>query len=928
MKKTIIVAFFGLSNFVFAQQKALPFDPLVRTGKLANGFTYFIRHNEEPKNRVTLYLVNKVGSVLESDDQQGLAHFMEHMSFNGTKHFPKNELVDYLQKSGVRFGADLNAYTSFDQTVYQLPLPTDKPAILANGLQIMRDWAQDALLDPTEINKERGVVLEEKRLGKGAQERMQRQYWPMMLNHSRYADRLPIGIDTVLNNFKPEAIKRFYHDWYRPDLQALIVVGDINVDSMERVIKTRFADLRNPKTEKIRTKYTVPLTGNNQFMSVTDPEQTQTVLEVMIKQPELKLHTAADYRLNIIRGLYNQMLGERFAELTRQADPPFIDGGGGMGGFMGGLDIFDASVVAKPNELERGFKAVWREAIRAKQFGFTLTELQRAEANQLSGIAAALKEKNKTNSDSYVNEYVSYFLKGTAAPGIDYEYQLTKADLSGITLADINLLAKTAIKTTDRDILVMAPQKDKASLPDEATVNGWINAVQAEPITAYQDNVSSLPLLTTQPSGGKIIAETKDTALGTTTLTLSNGVKVILKPTTFKDDEIKFTGFSRGGTSLYSDADFQSASNAIMIPSFGIGNYDPTQLGKFLTGKQVGVAPYIGDRTQGINGSAEPKDLETALQLVYAYYTEPRKDTALFKSEIERSKDGLLNRPNDPQSVYQDSVAAILGNHNVRRTGPSIQKVNQIDLDKAYTIYKERFADASKLQFTFVGSFDPQKIKGLVAQYLGALPATHKNEQAKDLGIHIPEGTIAQNVYKGSEPRSTVELFWSGKAPYSQKNNIQFDAIKECLEIRLLERLREEESGVYSPGAFVQAVKNPQSRYTFIVYFGCGPQNVDKLIASAKDEIEKLKASGPPQVNIDKWRAETLRSRETAIKTNPFWLNYLNGQLLNEDDLHELDSWNSDVQAVTQESIKAAANKYLSGDNYIRVVLLPEQKTQ
>ena len=928
MKKTIIIALLGLSNLVMAQDKPLPFDPAVRTGKLTNGFTYFIRHNEEPRNRVTFYLVNKVGSVLESDDQQGLAHFMEHMSFNGTRHFPKNELVDYLQKSGVRFGADLNAYTSFDQTVYQLPLPTDKPSIMANGIQIMRDWAQEALLDPVEIDKERGVVLEEKRLGKGAQERMQREYLPMMLNHSRYAVRQPIGLDTVLNNFKPEAIRRYYHDWYRPDLQALIVVGDINVDSMERVIKAKFADLKNPLNERPRTKYTVPLTGKNQFMAVTDPEQTQTVLQVMIKQPELPLHTAAQYCQNLIRGLYNQMLGERFAELTRQADPPYLSGDAGISGFLGGLDVFDASVVAKPNQLERGFKAVWREAVRAQRFGFTQTELDRAKANQLSGMEAALKEKNKTNSDSYVNEYVEYFLHGAAAPGIDYEYQLVKKDLADITLRDINALAQAAIKTTDRDILVMAPQKDKAGLPDEAKVSSWISAVRDEPLTAYQDKVSSLPLLITQPSGGKILAETKDAALGTTTLTLSNGVKVILKPTTFKDDEISFTGFSWGGTSLYNDADFQSASNAGIIASFGAGNYDPTQLGKFLTGKQVSVAPYIGERTQGINGSTEPMDLETALQMVYAYYTEPRKDTALFRATIDRSKDALLNRASDPKSVFQDSVSAILGNHNIRRTGPSIEKVNQINLDRAFQIYQERFADASGLQFTFVGSFDPEAIKGLLAKYLGALPATHANEKPKDRGIHIPEGQITQNVYKGSEPRSTVDLFWSGKAPYNQKNKIAFDALKECLEIRLLERLREDESGVYSPGAFVQEAKNPQSRYTFIVYFGCGPQNVDKLIASTKDEIEKLKASGPPQVNVDKWRAETLRSRETSVKTNPFWLGYLNGQLLDENDLHEMDSWNIDVQAVTPESIKAMANEYLSGDNYIRMVLLPEQKTQ
>jgi zinc protease len=928
MKKISLIALIAISNLCLAQEKSLPLDPAVRTGKLPNGFTYYIRHNEEPKNRVVLYLANKVGSVLESEDQQGLAHFMEHMSFNGTKHFPKNELVDYLQKSGVRFGADLNAYTSFDETIYQLPLPSDKPDILASGMEIMRDWAQEALLDPTEIDKERGVVLEEKRLGKGAAERMQRQYLPVILNHSRYAERMPIGLDTILNNFKPEAIRRFYHDWYRPDLQALIVVGDVNVDQMEKIIKAKFSDLKNPKNERPRTKYSIPLTGADHFIALTDPEQTQTVLDVMIKQPELPIHTAAQYRLAMIRSLYNAMMSERYNELTRQADPPFLYGGAGVGGFMGGLDNFDASVVAKPGELERGFKAVWREAQRAKRFGFTATELQRAKASQLSNMESLLKEKNKTNSDDYVKEYLQYFLHGTASPGITYEYQMVKQDMADINLSEVNEIAKNELKTTNRDILVMAPEKEKASVPDETLVLHWMNQVEAEPIVAYRDNVSTLPLLSAEPAGGTIISETKDNVLGTTQLTLSNGVKVLLKPTTYKDDEIKFTGFSYGGTSLYSDADYQSASNAGMIASFGVGNYDPTQLDKYLTGKQVGVSPYIGERTQGINGTVEPKDLETALQLVYAYYTEPRKDPALFQGMIEQSKAGLANRGSDPRSVFHDTISAIIGNYSIRRTGPSVEKIDQINLDRAYSIYKERFADASGLNFTFVGNFDPDNIKMLLAKYLGALPSTHSGEEPRDLHINIPEGRITKNVYKGSEPKSTVELIFSGKFDYNQQNDIAMDALKECLDIRLLERLREDESGVYSPGVYVGTNKKPDGRYEMIIYFGCGPQNVDKLIASTLDEINKLRTEGPPQVNIDKWRAETQRSRETSLKTNDFWLGYLNGQLMNDDDLHEINNYDADIQKVTPEMLKSAANKYLSGDNYIRTVLLPEQKTQ
>ncbi|SDD70144.1 zinc protease [Mucilaginibacter pineti] len=909
--------------------KALPLDAEVRTGKLPNGFTYYIRHNEEPKKRVTFYLANKVGSVLEDDTQRGLAHFMEHMSFNGTTHFPKNELVNYLQKSGVRFGADLNAYTSFDETVYQLPIPSDNPEILKNGIQIMRDWAHGATLDPTEINKERGVVLEEKRLGKGAQERMMREYFPVILNHSRYSLRLPIGTDEVLNNFKPEAINRYYHDWYRPDLQALIVVGDIDVNEMEKTIKAKFGDLKNPANEKPRTKYTIPLTGKNQFIAVTDKEMTVTVAQVMIKQPALNLITAADYRQSIIRELFKRMIGARYAELQRQANPPFIQGGADLGEFLGGLDNYSLFVVAKPGELESGFKATWRESEKVRRFGFTQTELDRAKTSYLSDMDASLKEKNKTNSDSYVNEYLQYFLKGTAAPGISYEYNLVKNDLPGINLSEVNMLSKSAIKTTNRDVLLLAPEKDKATLPSEATVNSWIAAVEAENLTAYNDEVSKQPLLTAQPTAGKIVSETKDAALGTTTLTLSNGIKVILKPTDFKDNEILFAGSAPGGTSLYSDADYQSASNASgMVSSFGVGNYNPTQLEKYLTGKQLGVSPYISERSQGINGSATPKDLETALELLYGYVTEPRKDADLFTGIIARSKAGLANRANDPGSVFQDTVTAVLGNHSIRRTGPSIAKVEQINLDRAYDIYKDRFADASGMTFTFVGSVDIEKIKPLIEKYIASLPATHKGEEAKDLGIRIPDGQITKAVYMGTEPKATVDLVWSGVFDYTPTEKVTLDALKECLEIRLIERLREDESGVYSPGAYSSAGKLPTPRYSLVVNFGCGPKNVDKLIASTLDEISKLKSAGPTQVNIDKWRAESLRTRETGMRTNGWWLGYISGQTTDKEDLHQFDSYTKELNAVSIESVKAAAQKYLSGKNYIRLVLLPVEGTK
>lgn len=907
-----------------AFSQSLPLDPAVRTGKLPNGLTYFVRRNTEPAGRTVLYLVNKVGSILEADDQRGLAHFMEHMSFNGTTHFPKNELVDYLQKAGIRFGADLNAYTSFDETVYQLPIPSDKPGVLAGGIQILRDWAASATLDPVEIDKERGVVLEEKRLGKGASERMSRKYWPLVLNHSRYAERIPIGVDTVLNHFRPEAIRRFYHDWYRPDLQAVIVVGDIDADSVVRAIQSTFSDLRNPPGERARPVYTVPLTGRNQFITVTDKEMTGTAIEVIIKHKGLPFHTAADYRAYIVRGLFNQMLAGRYAELSRVANPPYLQGGASIQSFMGGLDSYDASVAVRPRALDTGFKALWRETERVKRFGFTASELERAKTSYLNGMKAALQEMDKTPSESFVKEYQEYFLKGVPAPGLAAENVLVQKDMPGVSLAEVNALATQYVTDTNRDILVLAPEN--TPLPDERTVLSWLQAVRAEDLKPYTDQVSTQSLLATPPVAGHVVSETADTSLHITTLTLSNGLRVVLKPTHFKNDEILFSAAAPGGTSVYGDAAFQSAAAAAgIIVSGGVGNYDATQLQKYLSGKQARVNIAITDRGQGFGGAATPEDLPTALELVYAYFTEPRKDTAVFQSIIERSRAAMANRANDPGSVFSDTANALLHGNNVRMTGPSLAKLAQINLDTAYRIYRERFSDASAFTFTFVGNFDTATIRPLLERYLGGLPSTHAGEQPVDRGDRTPPGKITKIVYKGSEPKASVYLIFSGPFDYTLEDRVRLDALKEALQIRLTQRLREEESGVYTPSASASISKLPLPRYSFTVSFTCAPENADKLVASALDEIATLRASGPPAENVEKWKAEERVSTQTQQQTNGWWLAYLGGQMENRDDLHQVYLYPAAVDAVTPEALRQTANRYLSGDNLIRLELMPEK---
>ena len=910
-----------------AKAAEVPLDANVKLGKLPNGFTYYLRKNTEPKNRATLYLAVKAGSILENDDQQGLAHFIEHMGFNGTKNYPKNELVSYLQKAGVRFGADLNAYTSFDETVYQLPIPTDDPEVFRNGMQIMRDWAQDATLDPVEIDKERGVVLEEKRLGKGAGERMQRQYLPLLFNNSRYSSRIPIGTEEVLKNAKPETVRQFYKDWYRPDMQALIVVGDIDVNAVEGMIKAKFSDLKNPANEPVRTAYKIPLLNKNQFIVVTDNEMTGTDAEILIKHPEMTIKTTEDFRNSLIRSLYNQMTGARFSELTKQADPPFIQGSHSIGGFLAGLDIASASVTAKPGELERGLKAVWRETERIKKFGFTQTELVRAKQSFMTYMESAYKERDKTQSSNYVEEYLRHFLEGEASPGIAYEYKFYQDNIGGVSLTDVNALAKKYLTDVNRDVMILGPEKDKSILPDEAKVNSWLAAVQSEDITAYNDQVSAKPFMAKKPVAGKVVSEKNIPEIGVKEWTLNNGVKVVLKPTDFKNDEISFYAFSPGGTSLYSDADYQSAASAAgILARSGVGEYSSVELSKYMTGKRAGVSPYISERYEGISGGAIPKDFETALQLAYLYFTQPRTDPQIFNGIMGQQKAALANRENDPAAVFADTVAALLGNYNIRRTGPSVQKLDQIKLDKAYSIYKERFANAGDFTFIFVGSFDAEKIKPLIEEYIGSLPAINRKEEARDLGIVGPKGRVSKEVKKGQEQKATVRLLFSGDYKYSEAENIQLDALAAVLDIKLTERLREDESGVYGVSVNALHAKSPRERYNFNIQFGCGPENVEKLITSALDEINKIRTNGAQPADIEKFVAEEKRTTELQLKENSFWASYLVSQYQNNEDPKRVLAYTDLLKSVTPQALKTIANKYLSGENYIRLVLMPETK--
>ncbi len=916
--------FYGLR----AVSQEVLLDPKVRTGKLGNGLTYYIRHNTEPKQWVTLYLVLKAGSILENENERGLAHFIEHMSFNGTKNFPKNQLVDYLQRSGIRFGADLNAYTSFEETVYQLPVPADDTAVLHNGLKIIRDWTQNATLETEEIEKERGVVLEEKRLRLGSSQRIQDKTFPVLVNHSRYANRLPIGTEAVVNNATPETIRSFYRDWYRPDLQAVIIVGDIDVDAMENEVKKLFSDLKTPSRLRTRPGHHISLNGKNTFRSVTDPEISQTTIQISIKHRQKRLKTEGDYLQGMQRILFLSMLNARFAERNKDPDVPFNGLSGNYNSLVSGLDALTIQVTPKKNEIKRCVEAAATEMERIRQYGFTNEELERAKRSFLSSVESSLKEKDKQSSASLADSYKNHFLKEEAAPGLEEEVELIKKLLPGITTTQMQAQCLALLKTTDRTTLIIAPLKEKSALPDEALLNSWIKGAAKRKIYPYEENFHNNSLLSFIPGKGRVVSEKITVETGTTEWKLSNGATVILKPTSFRNNDFRFLAISPGGSSLYSDADVESVSSAAGIVSYsGLGDHDNINLPKLLNGKQVSVVPFINERSEGVQGSSGVSDIETALQLMYLYFIAPRKDSITFARIVRNAHEKLRNRYADPGAMFNDTASALLGNYNPRRTAPDTAKLNSINLDKSLQFYRQRFANAGDFTFFFVGNFNTDSLKHFVEQYIASLPANATKETAKDLGIHIPGGRITKTVRAGKENRATVQLVFSDDYNFNASDNLKLSALSEILKNRLVERLREKEAGVYSPSVELEVSKYPRNRYVFLVSFGCAPANVESLINATLEEMQSMKT----QVSSDelvKFKAEQKRQHELALQDNGFWLNYLSRQYINNDDPADLLVFGKMIDKLETNELQESAKIYFNNKNFIRLVLMPDANVE
>lgn len=916
----------GIKNFT----DTLPVDTNVIIGKLDNGLTYYIRRNTKPEKRVELRLAVNAGSILENESQKGLAHFTEHMAFNGTKTFSGNKMVDYLQKYGIKFGGDLNAYTSFDETVYMLKLPTDNKNLLDTGFIILQDWAANLLMDDKEIDKERGIITEEWRMGLGADDRMRKKYFPVIFKNSLYADRIPIGDVNIIKTFPYDTLRTFYKSWYRPNLQAVAIVGDIDVKEMEAKIKALFGGLKNPSALRPRPSIDIPDNKDPLISIVTDKEATSSQVMLFYKHNSEVTYTVGDYRKYLIAQLYTEMLNARLSEITLKSDAPFIMAQSDYSSFLArSKDAYELYAVAKENQIEKSLRTLLLENQRIKQFGFTETEMERIKDQFLSDYEKASNEFDKTESSKLVREYVSNFLSKDPIPGAQTEYKLVQKLLPKIKLEDVNALAAKWITDENMIVVVTAPEKEGLVVPTEKQLLDIIAESKKATVTAYVDNFKTDPLVKEEDlKTSKVTSKKENTELGYTELTFGNGVKAVIKKTDFKNDEILVSAYSTGGTSLYSDEDYLSAMYAgTVINQCGIGDFSNTELEKKLKGKDLEIGPYISDLKQGLTGKCSPKDLETLLQLSYLYCKSPRKDTAEYNAFMAKMKTQLKFLGASPIYAFYDTLFRAASSYNPRTIViPKESQLNKINLDLVYKIYAERFANSNNMKFFIVGNVDVDSVTALLEKYLGSLPGTGKEDSWLNKNPKFPAGITDFVINKGTEDKGMVGIVQNEKFDWNEKNRLCLKMIKEIMFIKLIEIIREKMSGVYSPMVQLSADQYPESEYSLMIMFGCSPKSADKL-SKAVFKLEKsLRDKGPLEVDLAKVKETMIREREVDVKTNKFWLDKLESYYYNNDDASMITDFDAKVNAITVKDIQDCFGKYFPKDHYVRVVLKPEAK--
>lgn len=902
-------------------------DGKVRYGKLDNGITYYVRSNKKPENRAQFFLAVNAGSVLETETQLGLAHFCEHMNFNGTKQFPGNSMISELEKKGIVFGRDINAYTSFDETVYNVELPTDDPELFAMGLKILDGWAGKALLTGEEIDKERGVIIEEWRTGQGAGERLRQKTWATLLNGSRYASRLPIGTLENLQNFKYEHIRDYYTTWYRPDNMAIIIVGDFDADKMEQQVVDYFR-LTPPACQPLeKPHYDVPGNKEPLITIATDKEATSNQIMYVYKHPEHKTKTIGDFRNNeLLPDLFNTMINERLTEISNDKNCPYMQAYASYSGFIGPTECFMGVVVAKENKIEDALKATLTENQRILQHGFTQTELDRAKESLLTAYSEAAKEETKTYSETFARQYVSNFLDQTPVPGARVENRYAKKLIEGITLDEINALAKQWITEENFVMTVQMPENAKKK-PTEASLKKVIEKVKKSKTTPWTDNVKQEPFLAKEPKAGKVKTREDNAEFGYTKLVLNNGATVYLKPNTASENKIQINAWSAGGASLYADKDIINVQYAAdMIDESGIGNYTHSDLQKFMKGKTFGLTPYISNLYEGLSGSTGVQDLETMLQYIYMFFEAPRKDQQPLDKFISNMKTQLPLVENMPEFAFQKGFfKAMYPNDKRTILLPSEKQLSELNIDKMYKIFRERFSNASDFSFAFVGSLKIDEIIPLIEKYIGGISTTNKTEKWQDRTPVFAKGIVDEVVYKGEADKGSMILASERPFTWTEKERRATSLLEAICDIRLTETIREEMGGTYSPSFQLSFDNEPKSHISMVVYYSCDPQNVEALTTATWKVLDDLITNGPSEEILAKVKEQRIRAREKAVETNGYWMSVISSMDKTGENIVSFDSYKKSINDITVEDIKAVAAKYINHNEYVRVALKPEK---
>lgn len=922
----VVMACTAMAQGTFSDADKVRFNPNIRTGRLESGIPYYILKNARPANRMELTLVVDAGAVLEDDDQNGLAHFCEHMAFNGTNSFPKLELVNFLESMGVRFGADLNAYTNQDETVYLLTVPLDKAENLTKAVHVLRDWAGYVRYEDKDINEERGVVTEEWRLRRGADERVMEQHRNVMYYGSKYARRDVIGDTNVLLRAPADNLRRFYRTWYNPLNMSIVAVGDFDPAKMEALLRDNFTS--PPSTgEKYQKRPTLVLpTHSETLISVaSDPELTSASITMMIKRPADTISTYADYRKTIVRQMAYEMVNVRLSELTRKNPPPFSSAFLGDFGLTRQNRALYSMATASDKNVLKSMNALLTELERAKRHGFTATELERARTSVLSRMETYYNERDKSESRQFADELTRHILTAESVPGIEHEWAIYQRYVPAIELAEVNAIAASMITTANRVIMISVPEGNGYAKPTEAQVRSLLSAIEAKNIAAYVDNVPTKPLVETMPTPGTIVKQTDLSDVQGKELILSNGARVVYKKTDYKNDEILFSAQSWGGQSLAKEEDhFTNMVAATVVDQSGLASLPMNDLMKVLTGKNVGISPTIGMERELMSGSSSPKDLRTFFELLHLGFVSPRKDVEAFQSWKTKMKAELANKEKSPEGTFFDTVMTTMTNNHPRSRSMSEADVDKVDLDKAYNLYRERFKYGSDFTFYFVGNFDEDTLKKFCETYIGSLPSNPTKETWKDVGIRSRKGVFTKTVYKGQEAKSFVILTTSGPIKYTPENRYDVGALCEVMEIQLREQMREEKGGVYFVSVQPNIERIPEEEFGIVVVFSCNPDRVDELVSTVKREMETLRTKAVPDSLVAKVREIQTKERETQLKTNQYWLRVMSQFDADEEPYANYKLRDEFIRTLTPEKILASAKKYLTGVNFGEMVLKPD----